>query len=97
MTDFDTIGQSLPGSKAGSMFGLRTYNMGRKPFIMLYEEELVCRLFGEDREAALALPGARLFNPRNNRKPMENWVQIPREQKAHWAEWAAKAQATVPG
>ncbi|MFN3178357.1 MAG: hypothetical protein ACE362_27845 [Phaeodactylibacter xiamenensis] len=95
MTDFDTIGKSLPGSKGGSMFGLRTYNMGRKPFMMLYEGELVCRLFGQDKAAALTLPGTRLFNPRNNR--MENWVQIPREQGANWLEWAAKAQATVPG
>lgn len=78
------------------MFGLQTYTVRRKPYIMLYEGELVCRLFGEDREEALSLPGARFFNPRNNKRPMANWVQLPAALEPYWQEFAERAHRTVP-
>ncbi len=78
------------------MFGLSTYAVNRKPYIMLYDGALVWRLFGEDREEVLSLPGARFFNPRNNKRPMANWVQLPADLKGHWRAFAERAHRTVP-
>lgn len=88
---YDAIGRSMPDSRPGVMFGVPCYEVGRRPYIMLYEKQLVCKLFGEAHAEALALPGASLFNPRGNARPMGNWVQLPFAQAEHWKRFARLA------
>jgi len=74
---FDQIGELLTDKKRSSMFGIPCYKVGRKPFIMFYDNEIVCKLIGQAHSEAMILKGATLFNPKRNTKPMENWVRIP--------------------
>jgi hypothetical protein len=74
-----------------SMFGVSCYKVHRKPFVMFYDNEIVCKLFDDEHTNALKLKGAKLFNPMDNGKPMKNWVHIPFIYKDLWTEYALKA------
>lgn len=85
---FDQVGQALSQKKRSSMFGVDCYRCGRKPFILLYEQQIVCKLYGPERETALNVKGASLFRPIKDAKPMNNWVQLPYEQADKWELYA---------
>jgi len=74
-----------------SMFGVSCYKVHRKPFIMLHDNEIVCKLFDEEHTKALKLKGAKLFNPLDNGQPMKNWVHIPFDYHDLWTTYAEKA------
>ena len=85
---FEEIGDAIADSKRGSMFGVLCYKYQRKPFILFYQGQIVCKLFGAAREEALELPGTSLFNPKKHSRPMGNWVQLPIEIADSWACFA---------
>jgi len=88
---FDQIGAAIAESKRSSMFGVPCYKVGRKPFIMFYDQQIVCKLFDDLHAEAMALAGTTLFNPKGNAKPMGNWVQIPGDHADRWAYFAQAA------
>jgi hypothetical protein len=47
-----------------------------------------------EREAALALDGARLFDPSGAGRPMKEWVAVPATHADEWPRLAAQALAT---
>lgn len=95
---FDEIGKDLSINKRSSMFGVICYKINRKPFIMFYKDELVCKLFGEVHKEACQLEGTSLFNPKGNSKAMSNWVQLPYTLKEKWLFFASCAYEFVkPG
>ncbi len=95
MEKFDEVGQSIQGTKKSNMFGVVCYKIGRKPFIMLHEEQLVCKLYGEANDEALQLSGASHFNPMGGDKAMTNWVQIPMAHESLWEKYAIMAHTFV--
>ena len=66
---------------------------GGKPFLSLWGDDMVFRLAGEERDAALALPGAAMFEPMTGRK-MNGWVRVPRGSSGRWHDLAHQAAAT---
>ena len=92
---FDELGQAISGNEQKSMFGKPCYNYGRKPFIMFFDDELVCKLFDEIRKEAIQLKGTSLFDPSGKGKPMKNWIQLPFTHKKKWEHYAQKAFAFV--
>ena len=64
------------GVEHRSMFGYPCAFCGGNMFAGLHEASLVLRLGPEDREAFLALPGARLFEPMPGRA-MKEYVRVP--------------------
>jgi hypothetical protein len=81
----------IPNACRSSMFGVSCYKVHRKPFIMFYYNEIVCKLYGKEHTMALKLKGAKLFDPMNKGKPMKNWVHIPYTCKDKWEIFALKA------
>ncbi len=77
------------------MFGIPCFKIGRRPFIMFYENHLVCMLFDEAHAEAIGLEGATLFNPKGNAKAMGNWVQIPFAHADQWERFAIVAHDVV--
>jgi len=92
---FDQIGRLLTKRKKSSMFGVSCYKIGRKPFIMLHENQIVCKLLGEVHTEAMQWAGATLSNPMGNDKPMGNWVQIPFRYSDKWEYFAKFAHDLV--
>ena len=64
-----------------------------KPFLSLWGDDMVFRLADDDLPAALALPGAAMFEPMAGRK-MTGWVRVPRGSSDHWHDLAQQAAAT---
>jgi hypothetical protein len=85
------ICSKIPLAVKSSMFGVSCYKVHRKPFIMFYDNEIVCKLFDDEHTNAMKLKGAKLFNPMDNGKPMTNWVHIPFAYKKEWIIFAQKA------
>ncbi len=88
---FDMIGHSIEGAVKTKMFGTICYKIGRKPFILFEEGDIVCKLFDEVKERALEIPEVGFFNPMGGDKPMSNWIQLPYSAKDYWEEYAIYA------
>jgi len=91
---FRTIGESLaaehPLVAPGKMFGMPCLKTGKKVFAGLRGDTMTFKLRGAPHGRALALDGARLFDPMGGR-PMKEWVQVPLAQSDAWRSLAAEA------
>jgi hypothetical protein len=88
---YHSVCSLIPKAIKSSMFGVPCYKVLRKPFIMFYDNEIVCKLFDDEHTNAMQLKGAKLFNPMDNEKPMTNWVHIPYAFRNEWIIFAKKA------
>ena len=51
----------------------------------------------DQRDAALALDGAELFDPSGRGRPFKEWVQVPAAHADRWPEFAEAALVTPSG
>jgi hypothetical protein len=94
---FDEITDDLaardPDVKGAQMMGRPCITAGGK-MIACYEARgtLAFKLTDEgEREKALALDGARIYEPANNGRLMGGWVEVPALHEAKWPELADTA------
>jgi hypothetical protein len=97
---FDEIADELaardPAVALGQMFGMPCVKRNGKAGVGFYRGEMVFKLPDEvPRERALALKGAKLFDPMGGR-PMREWVQVPATHADEWAGFAAVATEALP-
>jgi hypothetical protein len=78
------------GAVPGKMFGMPCIKLGGKAIACVAEDAMVFKLRGEDRERALAIQGAHLFDPMGGR-PMKEWVEIPVAASERWPEFGRSA------
>ena len=91
---YETVASASATSTAavkGKMFGMPTLMVGGKAFAGLFKDAMVFKLRGKDHERALALAGARLFDPSGRGRPMKEWVEVPARHAARWASLARQA------
>jgi hypothetical protein len=85
-------------TSSGKMFGMPCLkNSNGKAFAGLFEGEMVFKLGGANHAEALALSGARLFDPSERGRPMKEWVVVPIEHVSRWLEFARDAFEYVAG
>jgi hypothetical protein len=65
------------GVEAGQMFGKPCAKIGGKAFVAQHLDRVVFKLSGDDHTAALALPGAMLWDPSGKGRPMKEWLAVP--------------------
>jgi len=65
-----------------------------KAFAGLYGDDMVFKLEGLAHASALALDGARLFDPMIG-QALDAWVQVPPTHETQWVELARKAEASL--
>jgi hypothetical protein len=76
---------------SGKMFGMPCLkNSNGKAFAGYSEGAMVFKLGGISHAEALALSGAKLFDPAGGR-PMKEWVVVPAEHNSRWLEFARDA------
>ena len=85
----DTV--SARGAEAASMFGMPTLKVGGKGFAGLFGDAMVFKLEGDAHASALALRGAKLFDPSGMGRPMKAWVVVPSAHASIWPELAHEA------
>lgn len=81
----------------GKWFGMPCLKVGAKVFAAWWQGDAVFKLAGEAHAEALALEGARLFDPRGKGQPMREWVQVPAAEAATWGRFARAAANYVAG
>ena len=85
-------------TSSGKMFGMPCLkNSNGKAFAGFFEGEMVFKLGGASHAEALALAGARLFDPSERGRPMKEWVVVPFEHVSRWREFAREAFDYVGG
>ena len=96
--EYDRIAERLAaeaGAKQGQLMGMPTLYLGGKAFAGVFGEAMVFKLEGEAHAAALAHPGAALFDPSGMGRPMKAWVQVPAAGSSAWSRLAAQALEAV--
>ena len=77
---------------SGKMFGMPCLkNSNGKAFAGYSEGTMVFKLGGISHTEALALSGAKLFDPSERGRPMKEWVVVPVEHGSRWLEFARDA------
>lgn len=92
-----SIGQRLPASEKGQLFGKPCFKINGKAFICFFQNEMVFKLTADAHRQAMGFAGAQLFDPSGKKRPMKEWVQVPAAHKDHWPALAAEALKYVSG
>ena len=97
-TEYDAVVSEMVATSptsSGKMFGMPCLkNSNGKAFAGYFEGEMVFKLGGTSHAEALALSGARPFDPMGGR-PMKEWVVVPAEYVSRWLEFARDAFSYV--
>src|SRR2546430_16631526 len=91
----DDLAARNPEVSLGQMMGMPARKAGGKMIggFARSEEAMVFKLPDEgEREAAIALDGAHLFDPSERGRPMKEWVVVP---PAHAGEWPRLAELAL--
>src|SRR5436853_357761 len=87
--------EGLGGVEQRKMFGYPAAFAGGNMMACVFQDRIMLRLSPSDRAAALALPGAKLFEPMPGR-PMKEYVELPASTKpADFAKWVDRSLAYV--
>jgi hypothetical protein len=73
------------------MFGMPCLKYDGKMFAGYYKGAMTFKLTGLAHAEALALPGARLFDPSGRGRPMKEWVEVPADHSDRWPEFGDEA------
>ena len=92
---FDQIARELAASYAGvstgQIFGKACIKIHGKALAAFFQGDIALKLTGDAHRAALALEGARLWDPSGKHRPMKEWVQIPFACADSWPDMAVHA------
>lgn len=92
---FHKIAAELPDAVEGKMFGALCIKAPNgKAGVMFWKEYMIFKLSGDEEKEALALKGAKLFDPMDGR-PMNGWVQLSEEHKSKWKKYAIIAMGNA--
>ena len=91
---YDAIAASIAATgraKPGKMFGMPSiFSPDRKSLMGYFDGHMIFKLSGKAHADALAVPGARLFEPMAGR-PLRAWVQVPASAANSWEKLAETA------
>jgi hypothetical protein len=97
--EFERIAADLApkGAVVGAMFGKRALLANKKAFACLKGDDLAFRLGAGTaaHTAALALPGAHLFDPSGKDRPFKDWVSLPVTHVRIWGSYASTALSAI--
>ncbi len=79
------------GATPGQMMGNPMLYLRGKGFAGVWGDAMIFKLEGGAHEAALSLPGAKLFDPSGEGRPMKAWVEVPLASSAEWLRFARLA------
>ena len=92
--EYDAVASEITATSSaitGKMFGMPCLKNNGKAFAGLYQDAMVFKLKAPRHGEALALSGARLFDPSGLGRPMKEWVEVPVEHASIWHELAREA------
>ena len=99
-TDYDEVASEIVHESEavrGQMFGMPCLKDNGKTFAGFSKGSgsMVFKLRGDSHAEALALQGAKLFDPSGRGRPMKEWVEVPHEHASLWPDLCRAALASV--
>lgn len=92
---YHKIAAGIPGTQESKMFGALCIKAPNgKAGVMFWHDDLIVKLDGDDQKKAMALSGAKMFEPMAGR-PMNGWIHIPNVHSAKWKKYAEIAMDHV--
>ncbi len=89
------IASEIPGAKLSKMFGADCIKAPNgKAVCMVWKEDMVFKLAGDDEKEAMKINGAHVFSPMEGRA-MGGWIQISAAHQKLWLTLAKKSMALV--
>lgn len=73
------------------MMGHPSLKANGKLFCCLFHDDMIFKLTGAAHKKAIALKGAKLFDPGNMGRPMKAWVQLPPAHEKLWTQFTEAA------
>jgi hypothetical protein len=98
IVEYTKLSESLAatdGMLAGQMFGKPCLKINGKAFLAQHQEFVVFKLTGQEHQQALAMKGARLWDPSGKGRPMKEWIAIPGDDGKLFNAFAAAAMQYV--
>ena len=92
--EYDAVASEITATSSaitGQMFGMPCLKNNGKAFAGYYHGAMVFKLGAPTHADALALAGARLFDPSGLGRPMKEWVVVPGEHSSRWSKFAHEA------
>jgi hypothetical protein len=83
------------GVEASQMFGKACLKIDGKAFMAQHLNTVVFKLEGADHAKALALPGAKLWDPSGKGRAMKEWVAVPADASKSFSTLAKAALSYV--
>src|SRR5947209_15441244 len=97
--EYDAVTSEMTATSpafTSKMFGMPCLkNSNGKAFAGYYQGAMTFKLGVPWHGEALALSGARLFDPSGMGRPMKEWVEVPNEHASRWLELAREAMLYV--
>jgi hypothetical protein len=91
----EKISKEIPNAKLSKMFGADCIKApNEKAVCMVWKEDMVFKLAGDDEKEAMKIKGAHVFSPMEGRA-MGGWIQIPAAHQKLWLALAKKSMALV--
>ncbi len=84
-----------PGVVRAKLFGMPSVKVNGNAFMGFSNGEMVFKLSGGSHKQALAISGAKLFDPSGRNRPMKEWVSVPASASDQWTDLADAALAYV--
>src|SRR4051812_11933953 len=92
---YHQIASGIPDTAESKMFGALCIKAPNgKAGVMLWKDDMIFKLDADHEKEALALKGAKIFAPMENR-PMNGWVHVPNTHAAKWKKLAEVAMEYV--
>jgi len=92
---YHDIAASIPDTKESKMFGALCIKAPNgKAGVMFWKGYMIFKLDGKVAEEAMALKGAKVFEPADGR-PMNGWIQLSEDHSAKWKKYAQVAMESV--
>jgi hypothetical protein len=92
---YHKIADGIPNTEKGKMFGALCIKAPNgKAGVMFWRDDMIFKLPGKDEKEAMALKGAKIFEPAAGR-PMGGWVHLPNAHAAKWQHYASSAMKNV--
>ena len=89
------IAGEISGAKLSKMFGADCIKAPNgKAVCMVWNDDMVFKLSGDDQQEALKIKGAHVFSPVKGRS-MGGWIQVPAVYQKLWPDFAKKSMALV--
>jgi hypothetical protein len=98
--EYDAVAAAITASSSattGALFGMPCLQANGKAFAGYSQDAMAFKLGAPEHGQALALRGARLFDPSGRGRPMKEWVEVPAEHAARWLALARAALRYVAG